>query len=205
MWQKEGITATILSTHSYRINEEMENLNPARIMSRVMSGMPVGPGEEATEVQWEKIPRSRWTIPPRPDQVVELLLNLANDQPGKIHVESPEVIAKHALWTRQWKRHCRRVRLLKKEKDDLDKRGELSYRVALRVQKRTSEMREEAATLKEWLAEGHLQPTYAFRFTDIQRELKEFTCERLLKEVKQGLEEQNASGDGESNSKKVKT
>jgi hypothetical protein len=187
-WEETGASITHFSLQTFQVQEELRGLNSERLMDRVRVGLPVLPGEIATDLNWEQIPQRKWPKP-KPEQIIELLVNLVDRHDEEKHVTDPEVVAKHALWTKQYKRHQQRVRNLRKVKEDLKAEEELHYRVALRIQKRSAELREEAATLKEWLASGHLHSVYAYRFVDIQVELRNLTCENLIEKIEEVEEE----------------
>jgi len=184
-WEEMGAAVAHYSIQCFKVEEELRELNPERLLDRVRLGVPVKPGELATELDWEKIPSRIWPRRPRGDQIVELLLNVTTGQDEKKHVVDPEVVAKHALWTKQHKRHLQRIRSIKRDREELKANEELHGKVALRIQKRSAELREEAAVLKEWLAQGHLHSVYAFRFAEIQKELRDVSCENLIRTIEE--------------------
>jgi hypothetical protein len=198
-WQENGVSANNCSIQFYRATEELREINPERLLSRVMTGTPLLPGELVTQVNWEKIPKNKWVKRPQPDQIMELLVSTAGIETLEEHNEDPRTIEEHVKWTQQWERHEQRLRALTANAKQLEKSGDLQYRAALRAQKRSAELREEAAVLKEWLAEGHLQPIYAFRFVEIQSDLLKMTRENILKQIKPPEKKQKRSDQAAEN------
>lgn len=192
-WQHEGYSVCSYSTLYYRTINELEQLNPSRLVDRVMGRQPVPKGELPTNPGWEKLPRTKWIRRPHPDQTIVLDICGSKHRSPFVHARDPNVVNLHKDWEAERLKHEKTIVVLARKVSILEARNKLDYRIAYRVQKRSTELREQAATLKVWLAEGFLNPTYGSRFIEIQNELSVLTVENLLQEVQERGKGQTSS------------
>jgi hypothetical protein len=196
LWQNEGYSMRNYSTLYYRTLDEKEQLNPSRILDRVLVNKPVAKGEFATDIEWEKIPRTKWPKRQNMDQIVILDIKGSKIRSPFDHLRDPQVKLLNERWKEEKAKHEKVIVNLAEQASELETRGELHYRLSYRVQKRSSQLREEAAMLKIWLAEGYLCPHYGYRFIEIQNELATLTADSLFEEVQEKRKGQKPSSIG---------
>mgnify|MGYP003346004749 CR=1 FL=1 len=184
-WRADDIFASYASYY-HRYSVELKQLEPQRIIDRILSGVPAGPHELVTDVDNIRLSRDNWPDPDPQNCPKQILLTPARAEQVEHHLKDSGAESYRTRWKRYARQHKLQMKEIIRDCELLKLRGELNHRIKMRYEKRLAQLREEEAMLTLWLSKGFLHPPYGARLVDLQLEFLTLSPEKLYQEVEIG-------------------